>query len=78
MYYVQYVVQPEYTNGCTAEDPDDPDNLNLTQQHGLCDSHFVAAYALLAILGCAISALPLWQALSYTLGTILTYCTILY
>jgi Na+/melibiose symporter-like transporter len=68
MYYVQYVVQPEYTNGCTAGDPDDPTNLNLLQQHALCDSHWVAAYALVFILTCAIAALPFWQALSKLLG----------
>jgi Na+/melibiose symporter-like transporter len=68
MYYVQYVVQPEYTNDCTAGDPNDADNPSAIYKAGLCGSTWVTAYALVAILVCAMCTLPLWQALAKRFG----------
>jgi Na+/melibiose symporter-like transporter len=68
IYYVMYVVQPEYSNGCFAGDPQDYDNLTFIQANGLCNSFYVAGGALVAILTGAILALPAWLALAKTFG----------
>jgi Na+/melibiose symporter-like transporter len=68
MYYVQYVVAPEYSNGCIAGDPVDPDNTSYLYKQGMCQSDYVAAACLISILAAAISTLPLWQALARATG----------
>jgi hypothetical protein len=71
MYYVQYVVAPEYSNGCIAGDlrhPSESQYLYQIAGENMCNSKYVAATVLVCILACAIGTLPLWQVSRHASG----------